>query len=175
MNNQLTTKIEKIIYNIRGSNVMIDSDLAELYGVKNKDLTRQVKRNITRFPEDFLIVPDSDELEDLRRQFGAANPLSTWNFMRRSSPMLFTESGIAMLSTVLNSEQAIQVNISIIRTFVKLRSFLAMENSLENRVSDLEAGTNKLFRIVFERMDKCEEILLPKLPKDRKKIGLKKE
>lgn len=175
MNNQLTNKIEKIIYNIRGSNVMIDSDLAELYGVATKTVIRQVKRNLSRFPEDFMISPDLDELEDLRCQFGTANPLTSWNHMRRNPPMLFTESGIAMLSTVLNSEQAIQVNISIIRTFVKLRSFLAMENSLETRVSDLEKGTNKLFRIVFERMDKCEEILLPKLPKDRKKIGLKKE
>lgn len=138
-------RIEKIIYSIRGVNVMIDSDLAELYGVKNKDLTRQVKRNISRFPEDFLINPNSGELADLRRQFGAANHLSSWNFMRRSSPMLFTESGIAMLSAVLNSEQAIQINISIIRTFVKLRSFLAMENSLEKRVNELEAGTNKTF------------------------------
>ena len=87
--------------------------------------------------------------------------------------MLFTESGVAMLSTVLNSERAIQVNISIIRTFVKLRSFLCMENSTDHKVDQLEKKTNKLFKIVFERMDSYDEMVTPKLPSHRKKIGIK--
>ena len=89
--------------------------------------------------------------------------------------MLFTENGVAMLSTVLNSERAIQVNIAIMRTFTKLRSFLSMENPLEGRVGSLEKGTHKLFKIVFERLDTFEEQITPKLPTNRKKIGLKQD
>ncbi len=89
--------------------------------------------------------------------------------------MLFTENGVAMLSTVLNSDRAIQVNIAIMRTFTKLRSFLSMDNSLEARVGNVEKGTNKLFKIVFERLDTLEEQIIPKLPANRKKIGLKQD
>lgn len=87
--------------------------------------------------------------------------------------MLFTENGVAMLSKVLNSERAIQVNIAIMRTFTKLRSFLAMENSIDNRITNLEKNTHKLFKIVFERLDKIEDQVTPKLPANRKKIGLR--
>jgi hypothetical protein len=167
--------IEAMIYKIRGLNVMIDRDLAKLYGVETGALNRQVRRNLSRFPDDFLIELNSREIEDLRCQFGIANPLSTWNFKRRSIPMLFTENGVAMLSTVLNSDRAIQVNIAIMRTFTKLRSFLSMDNSLEARVGNVEKGTNKLFKIVFERLDTLEEQIIPKLPANRKKIGLKQD
>ena len=166
--------IEKMIYIIRGQKVMLDSDLAELYGVETKQLTRQVRRNFSRFPDDFLILPNVNELEDLRSQIGAAIASTHWNHMRRTPPMLFTENGVAMLSSVLNSEQAIQVNITIIRTFTKLRSYPIIEDSIESRVSKLEEGTNKLFKIVFERMDNYEELLPPKLSPNRKKIGIKK-
>jgi hypothetical protein len=106
-------KIEAMIYKVRGQNVMLDSDLAKLYGVETGALNRQVRRNPSRFPDDFLIQPNSNEIEDLRCQFGIANHSSTWNYKRRSAPMLFTENGVAMLSTVLNSERAIQVNIAL--------------------------------------------------------------
>lgn len=89
--------------------------------------------------------------------------------------MLFTENGVAMLSTVLNSERAIQVNIAIMRTFTKLRSFLSMDNSLEGRVGNLEKGTHKLFKIVFERLDTLYEQITPRLSANRKKIGLKQD
>jgi hypothetical protein len=174
MNFSLET-IEAMIYKVRGQNVMLDSDLAKLYGVETKALNRQVRRNLSRFPDDFLIEPNSSEIEDLRCQFGTANPSSDWNYKRRSAPMLFTENGVAMLSTVLNSERAIQVNIAIMRTFTKLRSFLSMENSLEDRVGNLEKGTHKLFKVVFERLDTLEEQITPKLPANRKKIGLKQD
>lgn len=154
---------------------MLDSDLAKLYRVETGALNRQVRRNISRFPDDFLIQPNSKEIEDLRCQFGIANPSSTWNFKRRSTPMLFTENGVAMLSTVLNSERAIQVNIAIMRTFTKLRSFSSTENSLEGRVGSLEKGTHKLFKIVFEKLDTLEDQITPKLPTNRKKIGLKQD
>lgn len=166
-------KIEKIIYEIRGHKVMLDSDLAELYGATTRELVRQVKRNISRFPEDFLIIPNIDELDDLRYQIGTANHVGHWNHMRRSIPMLFTENGVAMLSSVLNSERAIQVNIAIIRVFTQLRSFMALENSNTSKINKLEKETKTLFKIVFEKMDNLEDLITPKLPKNRKKIGLK--
>jgi hypothetical protein len=148
----ILSQVENMIYLVRGQRVMLDSDLAGLYEVETKALTRQVRRNQSRFPEDFLIEPDSKELEDLRRQFGAANPPRHWNHKRRTSPMLFTENGVAMLSSVLNSERAIHVNISIMRIFTKLRSFLHLEKDLRDRMDKLQMDTGKLFQMVF----KCE-------------------
>ncbi len=167
--------IEAMIFTIKGHRVMLDSDLAKLYGVETKALNRQVRRNISRFPKDFLIELDLNELEDLRRQFGTANDRTHWNHKRRTTPMLFTENGVAMLSTVLNSETAIQINISIMRTFTKLRSSLKPDNSMEDRIDELETGmeeTQKIFKIVFERLDSLEDQITPKLPSNRKKIGL---
>lgn len=153
---------------------MLDSDLANLYGVETKRLNEQVRRNIDRFPEDFMFECNSEELGILKSQIATSNSTSSWNYKRRSKPMMFTENGVAMLSTVLNSKQAIQVNIAIMRTFTKLRSFLAMENSVEGRVDKLEQGTHKLFKIVFERLDDIEKQISPKLAPNRRKIGLKK-
>lgn len=90
----------------------------------------------------------------------------------RIQPFVFTELGVAILSSVLTSERAVLVNISIMRTFVKLRSFLAIENSLPEKVSKIEQGTNKLFKAVFERLDHLEEQIEPKLDPKRRKIGL---
>ncbi len=172
MNDKLVlSKIEKMIYVIRGQKVMLDSDLAELYGVEVKRLNEQVKRNIDRFPSDFMFECDSNDLDVLRSQFATTNSTTNWNYKRRSLPYLFTENGVAMLSSVLASKQAIQVNISIMRIFTKLRSFLLMEENLSKRIDKLEAGTNKLFRVVFERMDSLEEST-PSLRPNRKKIGL---
>ncbi len=163
--------IEKLIYVVRGHKVMLDSDLAELYGVEVKRLNEQVKRNKERFPEDFMFQCDSSELEGLRSQIATAKSVSDWNYKRRTNPYLFTENGVAMLSTVLNSSQAIQVNISIMRIFTKLRSFLLLEKDLNERVTHLEKGTSKLFKVVFERLDTLESEG-PALPKKRRKIGL---
>lgn len=168
-------KIEKMIYLLRGTRVMLDSDLAELYGVETKRLSEQVKRNFERFPSDFMFICNSEDLQDLRSQIATAKLVSSLNFKRRTNPMVFTESGVAMLSSVLNSPQAIQVNISIIRIFVKLRSFVAFENTTDKRVGVLEKNTTKLFKVVFERLDDIEETLSPRLPGNRKKIGLKEE
>ncbi|WPU63636.1 ORF6N domain-containing protein [Peredibacter starrii] len=172
-------KIEAMIYTIRGQRVMMDSDLAKLYGVETKALNQAVKRNRERFPEDFLIEPNSSELASLRSQIVTLEGSSHENHFRHS-PFLFTENGVAMLSSVLHSKEAIQVNITIMRAFTKLRSFLAMGSPLEKRVDKIQKETNQLFKIVFERLDHAdnqmaayEEAVTPKLPRIRKKIGLK--
>lgn len=169
------TKIEKIIYVIRGQKVMMDSDLADLYEVPLKDMNKQVRRNISRFPDDFMFYPNLSELEDLRCQFGTANPPTNWNHMRRSTPMLFTENGVSMLSSVLSSERAIQMNIAIIRVFHKLRSFHSLEATNANKISKLEKDTTRIFKIILERMDTLEIIVETKLPKRKRKIGLKED
>lgn len=154
MDNMELSKIENMIYIIRGLKVMMDFDLAKLYGVETKALKRAVRRNIGRFPDDFMFEMTTSELDNWRYQFGTSNSIKMG---LRVQPFAFTELGVAMLSSVLNSEQAITVNISIMRTFAKLRSFLVMENSLTERVNKLEKGTNKLFKAVFERLDAVEE------------------
>ncbi|OFZ26746.1 MAG: hypothetical protein A2577_00650 [Bdellovibrionales bacterium RIFOXYD1_FULL_36_51] len=168
----IISKIEKMIYILRGQKVMLDSDLAELYGVETKALNQAVKRNFSRFPSDFSYQCNNSDLESLRSQFVTANPATHWNYKRRVLPYVFSENGVAMLSSVLNSERAIQVNISIMRTFTKLRKLLASGESLAQKVDDLEKGTDKLFRIVFERLE-VVEAKIPIHDPDRKKIGIK--
>ncbi len=163
-------KIEAMIYTIRGQRVMMDSDLAKLYGVETKALKRAVRRNLNRFPEDFMFEMSKEELENWRYQFG------TSNFVKmglRIQPFVFTELGVAMLSSVLNSEQAISVNISIMRIFTKLRSFLLLEKEINDRMDKLEIETNEVFQVVFKRLDAMEKIIVPRLSPNRKKIGLK--
>jgi hypothetical protein len=163
------TKIEAMIYTIRGQRVMIDSDLAQLYGVETKALNRQVQRNTLRFPEDFMFKLTHEEHEALKYQIGASNEKHGG---RRYPPLVFTEAGVAMLSSVLTSDRAALVNVSIMRTFIKLRSFLAIENSLPEKVSELEQGTNKMFKVVFERLDCLEELIDSRPYPQRRKIGL---
>lgn len=164
------TKIEKMIFVIRGQKVMLDSDLAKLYGVETKRLNEAVKRNLERFPEDFMFKLTEDESENLRSQSATSKGSHGG---RRYAHLVFTESGVAMLSSILDSKRSIQINISIMRTFVKLRSFLALETTLSDRVGELEQGTNQLFKVVFQRLDDLEETL-PEHPKNRKKIGIKR-
>lgn len=169
MNKADITRIETMIYLVRGQKVMLDADLAELYGVLTKNLIKAVKRNKERFPEDFIFQLSKEEFTDFNKQNEASNK---GHGGRRTLPFVFTEAGIAMLSSVLTSDRAAQVNVSIMRTFIKLRSFLAIENSLPEKVSKLEQGTNKLFKVVFERLDNLEEQIEPKLDPHRRKIGL---
>jgi phage regulator Rha-like protein len=121
------------IYIIRGHKVMLDSDLAEMYGVETKQLKRQVRRNITRFPDDFMFELTDEELQNLRSQIGA----SSWGGVRYV-PMVFTEQGVAMLSSVLNSERAIEVNIRIIRIFTKLREMRLTQKDILLKLEQLE-------------------------------------
>ena len=164
------SKIEKMIYLIRGQKVMLDSDLAELYGVETRIINRDVRRNLQRFPIDFMFQLSIEEYTALKSQFGISKD---GRGGRRTIPYAFTENGVAMLSSVLNSDRAISINISIMRIFTKLRSFLLLEKNLSERMDKLEMGTNKIFKIVFERLDTIEDIVTPKLPAYRKKIGLK--
>ncbi len=149
---------------------MFDGDLAELYEVETKVLKRAVRRNIERFPHDFMFELTKAELENWRYQFGTSNKEKMG---LRIPPFVFTEQGVTMLSSVLKSPKAIQLNISIVRIFIKMRKLLLSEESLTDRVEKLEKGTDKLFRVVFDRLDKIEDEA-PILPKRRKRIGLKK-
>jgi hypothetical protein len=121
------------IYQIRNQKVMLDMDLAELYGVETKQLKRAVRRNIKRFPSDFMFELSQEELEILRSQFGT----SSWGGLRYP-PMAFSEQGIAMLSSVLNSDQAILVNIRIIRIFVKMRELLMTHKDIVTKLNEIE-------------------------------------
>jgi hypothetical protein len=159
--------IEEMIYVIRGQKVMIDSDLAKLYGVETKHLNRQVQRNLIRFPEDFMFQLSIEEYENLKCQIGTS---SSKHGGRRFQPFVFTENGVAMLSSVLKSDQAALVNIAIMRIFTKLRSFLMLEKELTERMDGIEDSANKVFKVVFERLDNIEE-KIPSHSKDRKKIG----
>ena len=154
--------IERKIYFIRGHKVMLDSDLAELYSVPTKRLNEQVRRNKKRFPPDFMLELSSEEAESLRSQFATSKRGG-----RRYLPHAFTEQGVAMLSTVLNSERAIEVNIQIMRTFVKLREMIASHKDLAGRLDELEKKYDKQFSIVFEAI---RQLMIPPEPK-QKKIG----
>ena len=165
MNALATRNIETIIYFIRDEKVMLDSDLAELYGVTTSNFNKAVKRNFSRFPKDFMFEITKIEFEQIKVN-------SNKHGGRRKLPKVFTESGIAMLSGVLNTEKAINVNISIMRTFVKLRRLLHSDESLTSKINKIEKGADKLFKVVFERLDQLERNT-PILPQKRKKINLK--
>lgn len=161
-------EIQNIIYLIRGHKVMLDSDLAKLYGVETKRLNEQVRRNLKRFPEDFMFKLTVEEFEALRSQIATSKDGKGG---RRYQPFVFTENGVAMLSTVLNSEVAIEVNIAIMRVFTKLRSFYALEERMDRKVDRLEENVTQVFKVVFERLDNLDEVAINQ--KKRKKIGLK--
>ena len=137
--------IERRIYVIRGQKVMLDSDLAKLYGVTTFNLNKAVKRNLDRFPPDFMFQLTSDEAESLRFQIGISKPEGRGG--RRYLPYAFTEHGVAMLSSVLNSKRAVQMNILIIRAFVKLRELLATHKELARRIEKIEAGQKEQARV----------------------------
>ena len=135
------------IYWIKGNKVMMDFDLADLYGVETKQLKRAVRRNINRFPSDFMVEITAEEFENLRCQFGTSN----WGGIRYQ-PMAFTEQGIAMLSGILNSDHAIQVNIAIMRAFVQLRRFLESNKELARKIEELEksvSGHDEKIKLIF--------------------------
>jgi hypothetical protein len=148
-------RIERAILLIRGHKVMLDRDLADLYQVPTKRLNEQVKRNITRFPEDFMFQLTKKEFENWRSQIATSNPAAKMGVRRR--PRAFTEQCVAMLSSVLNSERAIEVNIAIMRAFVKLREILATHKDLARKLDELEKKYDAQFRIVFEAIRQLME------------------
>jgi len=159
-------RIEKAIYLIRGEKVMVDRDLALLYGVETKMFNRAVKRNLKRFPPDFMFQLTADETYVLRYQIGTSKK---GRGGRRYLPYVFTEQGVAMLSSVLNSERAVLVNIEIMRAFVKLRQMLASNAELSRRLDELESKYDRHFKVVF---DAIRKLMLPPV-RDRKEIGFR--
>ena len=155
--------IERKIYIIRGHKIMLSTDLAELYEVEPRVLVQAVKRNIDRFPSDFMFQLNDIEFSNLKSQI----VISCWGGMRRANPYAFTEQGVAMLSSILRSKRAIQVNIAIMRAFVKLREMLAAHKDLARKLNAMEKKYDSQFKIVF---DAIRQLMTPQEPK-RRKIG----
>lgn len=161
-------RVEKAILLVRGEKVMLDRDLAALYEIPTKALKQAVRRNIDRFPEDFMFVLDKTEFEAWRSQFVTSKSDRKG---LRYPPMAFTEQGVAMLSSVLNSSRAVQVNIAIMRTFVRLRQMLASNAELSLKLEGLEQKYDRQLKIVF---DAIRQLMIPPDPQ-RKQIGFTKK
>jgi hypothetical protein len=159
--------VESRILFIRGQKVMLSSHLAELYGVETRTLNQAVKRNMKRFPEDFMFQLSNSEVEKLVSQ----NVIPHKKYFGGFFPYAFTEQGIAMLSGVLNSDRAVQVNVEIMRAFVRLRKMLASNAVLSRKLKTLEEKYDEQFKIVFEAIYKLMEV--PE--KKKQKIGFKRE
>jgi len=160
--------IERRIYLIRGQKVMLDSDLAELYEVPTKVLNQAVRRNARRFPEDFMFQLTAEEAESLRSQIVTLKPTGRGRH-RKYLPYVFTEQGVAMLSSVLNSERAIEANIVIMRAFVRLREMMLSNDELNRKINALERKYDEKFKVVFTALRKL--IAAPEKP--RREIGFK--
>lgn len=154
----------RLILLVRGQKVMLDSDLGALYGVETKQLLRAIRRHRERFPPDFMFRLTKEEFADLRRQSGTS---SSWGG-RRYPPYAFTEQGVAMLSSVLNSPRAISVNIEVVRAFVRLRSMLAENAELARKLAELERKYDAQFKVVF---DAIRQLMTPEEPPRRRRIG----
>jgi hypothetical protein len=162
-----TPTVEKLIYLIRGHKVMLDHDIALLYGVETRILTRAVRRNLDRFPKDFMFELSIQEVTDLRSQIGIS---SSVHGGRRYNTMAFTEQGVAMLSSVLRSKSAVKVNIEIMRAFVSLRELLAANTGPAQKLATLERKYDHQFKVVF---DAIREIMNPALPPKKHQIGFR--
>ncbi len=164
-------RIQKSILLIRGQKVMLDSDLAELYCVETKVLNKAVKRNLSRFPDDFMFRLTADEDAALRFQSGT---LKTGRGQHRKYlPYAFTEQGVAMLSSVLHSDTAVAVNIAIMRAFVQLREILSTHKDLARKLDALEKKYDENFRVVFEAIRQL--MLPPPQPKKKRKFGFARD
>ena len=160
--------IENKIYLIRGHKVMIDKDLAMLYGVKTKNLNKAITRNIERFPEDFMFQLTPDEFTSLRFQFGTSKK---GRGGRRYLPYVFTQEGVAMLSGVLNSERAVQVNIAIMRAFVKLRQIISTHKELAHKLNELERKIERHDTEIQSIFEAIRQLMTPPPDKSKKRIG----
>jgi phage regulator Rha-like protein len=163
--------IEKKILLIRGHKVMLDKDLAVLYGVKPIRLREQVKRNIKRFPEDFMFQLNKKEIDIMVSQ----NAIPSRKHLGGYQPYVFTEQGVAMLSSVLNSERAVQVNIAVMRAFVKLREMLSTHKELAQKLAQLEKKIEKHDEEIKIIFDAIRQLMTPSEKKPGKKIGFRRE
>lgn len=166
-----TTSLERIegsIYLVRSEKVMFDFDLADLYEVETRVLIQSVKRNAVRFPADFMFQISSRELANLRSQIVMSSP-GAWGGRRRS-PYAFTEQGVAMLSSVLRSPRAVDVNIQVMRTFVRLRALMLAQRDLAAKLADLEKKYDKQFAVVFEAI---RQLMNQSSTESRRSIGFR--
>lgn len=157
-------RIERTILVLRGEKVLLDVDIALLYGVETRVLVQAAKRNRERFPSDFMFQLTVEEIENLRSQ----SVISSWGG-RRYRPYAFTEQGVAMLSSVLRSERAVRVNIEIMRAFVRLRHVMSTQVDLLRRLDELEQRYDSQFKAVFEAL---RQLMSPPAPA-RKRIGFR--
>jgi len=153
-------RIESRIYLLRGHKVMLSPDLADLYEVEPRALVQAVKRNMERFPEDFMFQLSQEEFDSLKSQI----VISSWGGLRRATPYAFTEQGVAMLSSVLRSKRAVMVNVEIMRAFVRLRQMLVAHADLARKLAALEKKYDAQFKVVF---DAIRELMAP--PAGRKR------
>ena len=153
------------IYFLRGHNVILDFDLASLYGVETRTLKQSVKRNLKRFPDDFMFTLSDDEIDFVVSQ----NVIPSRRYLGGAVPFAFTEQGVAMLSGILNSDRAIEVNISIMRAFVQLRKLISTHKDLVEKLSQFEKKYDEQFTLVFEALRQ----LIQKDSEPRKRIGYK--
>jgi hypothetical protein len=156
-------RIERCILMIRGEKVMLDRDLAVLYGVSTGNLNKAVSRNLDRFPQDFMFELTEDEFENLKFHFGT----SSWGGTRKL-PRAFTEQGVAMLSGILRSRRAVFVNVEIMRTFVRLRRILSTHKELALKLQEMEKKYDAQFKVVFEAI---RQLMLPSEPEPPKRMG----
>jgi len=163
-----TNVIEQKILMIRGHKVMLDSDLATLYGVETKVLNQAVRRNIKRFPDDFMFQLSASEKQEVVTNCDHLQRLK----FSPTPPYAFTEQGVAMLSSVLNSDRAIEVNILIMRAFVKLREMISTHKDLAKKLEDLEQKYDSQFKMVF---DAIRQLMTPPEPKKKRAIGFVRE
>lgn len=171
--------IHEVIQLVRGQRVMLDEDLARLYGVETKRLNEQVRRNPDRFPEDFMFQLSEAEWGDLKSQFAT----SSSHGGRRKLPFAFTQEGVAMLSGVLNSERAIRMNVEIMRAFVRFRQYLASHSELASKLKELEirldsqiGQQDRQLKLLFEAMRQLrEELRKPPPPATKRRIGFHTE
>lgn len=156
-------RIESQIFLVRGQKVMLSMHLAELYEVEPRALVQAIKRNIERFPDDFMFQLNAGEFASLKSQIVT----SSWGGLRRAAPYAFTEQGVAMLSSVLRSKRAVMVNIEIMRAFVRLRQMLGAHADLARKLAALERKYDSQFKAVF---DAIRELMTP-LPAKKRPIG----
>ena len=166
MQTTVTERIEQHILFIRAKKVMLDRDLAELYGVPTKALNQAVRRNLSRFPEDFMFQLTQSEFENWKSQFVTSN---SERMGLRKKPLAFTEHGILMLSSVLNSDRAIAINIHIMRVFTRLRELMIQHRDLEGKIKQLEKKYDRKFKSIFEAI---RQLLEPALPPPKPKLPI---